>query len=198
MNLLIQGRPDEALENAKRCLEIDPLLPVINANLAWFYYLSRKYEEAEEQARLTIDIEPNHFTAHWVLGLACAVQEKYPESIAALQNAVTISSNRPFVLAELGRVLAMAKKKKEAREILKTLETAAAENYISSVNRAKIFLGLGEIDKVFEWLEKGLAEHAVRMPYMMIDPQCDSIRSDERFEEIRGKMGIDRFASTAS
>src|SRR5215213_271522 len=151
MNLLIQNRPDEALENAQRCLEIDPLLPVINANLAWFYYLSRQYEKAEEQARLTIDIDPNHFTAHWVLGLTCAIQLRFADALAALQTAATISSNRPFVLSEFGRVLAIAGKTDEARDVLNSLEAAAADNYISPVNRAKIYLGLGEIDNVFEW-----------------------------------------------
>ena len=192
MNLLIQNEPDEALENAQHCIEIDPLLPVINANLAWFYYLSGKYSQAEEQARLTIDIEPNHFTAHWVLGLTQAAQKNYEESLTSLQNAVTISSNRPFVLAELGRVQALAGKEKEARDILISFERAAAENYISPVNSAKIHLGLGEQDKVFEWLEKGLVERAVRMPYFMIDQQCDSIRSDERFGTILKKMGIEQ------
>ena len=67
INLVVQGRFDEVFEKANRCLEVDPLLPVINANLAWFYYLSRQYEKAEDQARLTIQIEPNHFSAHWVL-----------------------------------------------------------------------------------------------------------------------------------
>ena len=190
MNLLIQNRPEEALENAQRCIEIDPLLPVINANLAWFYYLSREYEKAEEQARLTIDIEPNHFTAHWVLGLTCAIQERYVESLASLKNAVTVSSSRPFVLAELARVQAMEGNEEAAREILASLETAAAENYISPVNRAKIHLGLGETDKVFEWLEKGLAERSVRMPYFMIDPMCDGLRKDDRFEKVAESMGI--------
>lgn len=190
MNLLIQDRADEALENARRCIEIDPLLPVINANLAWFYYLSRKYDEAEEQARLTIDIEPNHFTAHWVLGLTCAIQERFDESIASLQNAVTVSSNRPFVLAEFARVQALAGKADEARAILEKLDAASSENYISPVNRVKIYLGLGEHDAVFDWLEKGFEERSVRMPYFMIDPQCDIIRSDPRFMEIKGRMGV--------
>jgi serine/threonine-protein kinase len=190
MNLLIQDSPEEALENAQRCIDIDPLLPVINANLAWFYYLSRKYEQAEQQARLTIDIEPNHFTAHWVLGLTCALHERYDESLASLQNAVTVSANRPFVLAEQARVLAMAGKSDDARAILDSLNKASAENYISPVNQAKIYLGLGEIDKVFEYLEKGLAERSVRMPYLVIDPQCDAIRTDERFVKTRERMGI--------
>jgi len=190
MNLLIQNEPDEALENAQHCIEIDPLLPVINANLAWFYYLSRKYSQAEEQARLTIDIEPNHFTAHWVLGLTQAARENYDEALASLQNAVTISSDRPFVLAELARVQALAGKEKEARDILNSFENAAADNYISPVNPAKVYLGLGETDKVFECLEKGFEGHAVRMPYFLIDPQCDSIRSDERLADITKRMGI--------
>lgn len=190
MNLLIQNRPDEALENARRCIEIDPLLPVINANLAWFYYLSRKYHEAEEQARLTIDIEPNHFTAHWVLGLTCAIQEKYTDAIASLQNAVTISSNRPFVVGDLGRVLAHAGQADEAREILAKLEAASAENYVSPVNRAKIHFGLGEFDEVFDWLDKGFEGRSVRMPYFMIDPQYEQIGSDERFQSMKEKMGI--------
>lgn len=190
MNLLIQNRPDEALENAQRCIDIDPLLPIINANLAWFYYLSRKYDKAEEQARLTIDIEPNHFTAHWVLGLTCAMQEKLDESLAALQNAVTISANRPFVVAELARVQAMANKADDARLTLASLEAASAENYISPINYAKIHLGLGELDKVFEWLDKGLLERALRTPYFIIDPHSDSIRTDERFLAVREKIGI--------
>jgi len=190
MNLLVQGRPQEALENAQRCIEIDPLLPVINANLAWFYYLSRKYSEAEEQARLTIDIEPNHFTAHWVLGLACAAREKFGESLAALETAVTLSADRPFVVAELARVRAIDGDVAKAREALAAFEKASAENYISPVNPAKIHLGLGEIDRVFEWLDKGFEERAVRMPYFLIDPQCDSIRDDERFVTLLDKMGI--------
>jgi serine/threonine-protein kinase len=190
LNLLIQGRPEEALENAQRCIEIDPLLPVINANLAWFYYLSGKPSLAEEQARLTIDIEPNHFTAHWVLGLAQAIGGKYDESIESLKNAEVISSNRPLVTAERARVQAVAGDHTAARETLAALENASSENYISPVNFAKINLGLGEHDKVFENLEKGLEQHAVRMPYFMIDPHCDVIRDDERFIRIAKQMGI--------
>jgi TolB-like protein/Tfp pilus assembly protein PilF len=191
MNLLVQGRPDEALENAQRCIEIDPLLPVINANLAWFYYLARKYDLAEEQARLTIDIEPNHFTAHWVLGLTCAIQERFDESLASLQNAVTVSSERPFVIAELGRVQALTGNTQAAESILDTLEKASAENYISPVNRAKIYCGLGKTDLTFESLEKGLAERSLRLPYFMIDPTYDAIREDERFLAILEKMSIE-------
>jgi TolB-like protein/Flp pilus assembly protein TadD len=190
INLAAQGDLDGMFEKAHRCLEIDPLLPVTNANLAWFYYLARQYELAEEQARLTIEIEPSHFSAHWVLGITYGQQKRYEEAFKSLQNAADASGNRPFVIADLGRILAEAKKKNEARKILKKLENAAKENYICPLNRAKIHLGLGETDKVFEWLEKGFEERAVRMPGFLIDPQFDQIRADERFRNIIKKTGV--------
>ncbi len=190
LNLLLEGRIPEGLEKAKHCLEIDSLLPVINANLAWHYYLSRQYEKAEEQALLTIKIEPNHFTAHWILGITYAAQKRFDKAIEALQNGVTTGSNRAFVVAELGRVLAMAKKKREARKILSDLEKAAVENYVSPINFAKIHLGLGETEKVFEWLEKGLKERSLRMPFFIIDPQLDELHSDERLINIAQTAGL--------
>ena len=188
INLAIQGQFDEVFEKMKRSLEIDPLLPIINANYAWLLYLAREYEKAEEQARLTIEIDPNHFSAHWVLGITYGQQKRFEEAISALQNAVNLSGSRPFVVADLGRIFAKSKKKKEARAILKKLEEAAQEHYISPLNRAKIYLGLGEREKIFEWLEKGFEERAVRLPWLLADPQFDELRANERFIEVSKKI----------
>jgi TolB-like protein/Tfp pilus assembly protein PilF len=190
MNLSVAGRFDEAIKQANRCLEIDPLLPVINANLAWFYYLDRRYEEAEEQANLTIEIEPNHFSAHWIRGTALAALRRSNEAIASLQNAVTISGDRPFVMAELGRVYAQSKKKAEARKILKVFDSKAKESYISPLSRAKIHLGLGDTEEAFSWIEKAFEERSVRLPYVLLDPQFEYLHSHSRFSRLAEKMGV--------
>ncbi len=194
LNLAVQGRIEDALHMSKRCVEIDSLLPIANANLAYFYYLAREYDKAEEQARLTIQIEPNHFSAHWVLGATLGAAGRFAESFAALENAITVSAKRPFVVAELGRILGLAKKKREAKGILKKLKDASKEHYISPLNYAKIHLGLGEIDSVFEWLEKGLEERSTRMPFLLVDPQFDGIRTDKRFVKLTKKMGMETAA----
>jgi TolB-like protein/Flp pilus assembly protein TadD len=188
MNLAVAGDFEKVFEKANRSIEIDPLLPVINANLAWFYYLARRYEKAEEHARLTIQIEPNHFSAHWVLGITYGQMKRYAEAVPVLENAVDMSSNRPFVVADLARILAESGKRAEALKILKKLEKAEREHYISPVNYAKIHHALGATAKVFENLEKGFEERAVRLPYLLIDPQFDSIRDDERFKGIARKV----------
>jgi tetratricopeptide (TPR) repeat protein len=114
--------------------------------------------------------------------------KKYDEAIASLETAVKVGGKRPFVVADLGRIFAEAKKKKNALLILKNLEEADAENYISPLNYAKIYLGLGETEKVFEWLEKGFEERAVRLPWLLADPQFDRLRDDKRFKKLSEKI----------
>lgn len=191
VNLAVQGRFEEVFEKTRRSQEIDPLLPIINANLAWLYYLAREYEKAEEQARLTIEIDPTHFSAFWVLGVTQAQQQRFDEAITSLQNAVTSSGSRPFVVAELGRVFAEAKRKKEAEKILKEFEEAAKERYISPLNYAKIYLGLGTKVKVFEYLEKGFEERACRLPWLLVDPQFDKLRTDKRLVAMMKRISLE-------
>ena len=188
VNLAAQGEFEKVFEKTSRSMEIDPLLPITNANLAWLLYLSRQYEKAVEQAKMTIEIEPNHFSAHWVLGIVYGQMKKYAEAIASLETAVKVGGKRPFVLADLGRIFAEAKKKKNVLLILKNLEEASTENYISPLNYAKIYLGLGETEKVFAWLEKGFDERAVRLPWLLAYPQFDSLRTDERFVKLSKKI----------
>jgi tetratricopeptide (TPR) repeat protein len=108
----VQGRFDEVFERVKRSLEIDPLLPIINANYAWLLYLAREYDKAEQQARLTIEIDPKHFSAHWVLGITYGQMRRYDEAFAVLETAINLSGKRPFVVADLGRILPKRKRKK--------------------------------------------------------------------------------------
>jgi adenylate cyclase len=188
VNLAAQDEFEKVFEKTDRSMEIDPLLPITNANLAWLFYLSRQYEKAVSQAKMTIEIEPNHFSAHWVLGIVYSQMKKYGEAIESLENSIKVGGKRPFVVADLGRIFAEAKKKKNALLILKNLEEASAENYISPLNYAKIYLGLGETEKVFEWLEKGFDERAVRLPWLLADPQFDRLRDDKRFVKLAKKI----------
>lgn len=188
VNLAAQGDFEKVFEKTGRSMEIDPLLPITNANLAWLLYLSRQYEKSEQQARTTIEIEPNHFSAHWALGIALGQMKRYDEAIESLETAVNVGGRRPFVIADLGRVYAEAKKKRNALLILKNLEEAAKENYISPLNYAKIYLGMNETEKVFEWLEKGFETRAVRLPWLLADPQFDRLRDDKRFKKLSEKI----------
>ena len=54
-----QGRSDEAIQEAKRALEFDPLSINIATHLADAYYFARQYKQAIAQRRRVLDLHPS-------------------------------------------------------------------------------------------------------------------------------------------
>lgn len=79
---------NEAIAEHKRAREADPLNPLHTAWLGWLYYWEERYEEAEEEARRSLELNPNFPVGHFVLGEVYAVRGMYEEAIAAGQKAV--------------------------------------------------------------------------------------------------------------
>ena len=71
--LMTMGRHDEALARIKSGQDLDPLSLIINVAVGWsFYNAYRRYEEAIEQLRRTVELEPNYPVTYWILGLSLA------------------------------------------------------------------------------------------------------------------------------
>ena len=77
----------------KRALEVDPLSPIINADLAVAYEAVDQYDEAIEQFHRTIELEPGFYKAHLWLGNALAVHGDLVTAIAEYQKAEKLSDD---------------------------------------------------------------------------------------------------------
>jgi tetratricopeptide (TPR) repeat protein len=82
---------DEALREIRLAQELDPLSLIINTDVAEMHYFARRHDEAIQQARKTLEMDPSFALAQRVLGLAYEEKGMYPESIAALQKLVEIT-----------------------------------------------------------------------------------------------------------
>ena len=63
-------RPDEALVSIRRAHELDMLSLPINTHLGWAFYFFRRFDDAIEQLRATLELDPDYILAHFVLGQA--------------------------------------------------------------------------------------------------------------------------------
>ena len=70
------------------------------------------------------------------------------------------------------------------------LEARAQREYISSVDIAMIYSGLGEQDRAFEWLERGFAGRAYGLVFLPTDPRFDLLRSDKRYAALMKRVGL--------
>ena len=76
-------------------------------------------------------------------------------------------------------------RKTEAKKILRDWLRQSKTSYVSPYMIATVYVGLGEKDKAFEYLEKAHQEKASDLPYLLkADLRMDSLRSDPRFQDL--------------
>jgi TolB-like protein/Tfp pilus assembly protein PilF len=191
-NLLMpQGRIEEAVQELERALELDPLSTVTHTFLAVVLMLSRQYERARDQARLLLELEPASYWGYAILGGTYREQKSFEPAIEWQRKAVEVSGGSAAMLGWLGLVLGQSGNAAEVRELLEQLRRMAATAYVPPTAFAWIYLGLGEWDSAFEWLDRAIDSRDQLMMPIRSYPLFDPIRADPRFAALLRKMNLD-------
>jgi hypothetical protein len=74
--------------------------------------------------------------------------------------------------------------------VLAQLEDLAKSRYVPAYLVARVHLGLGDTDRVFELLETARVERYGYLAYLDVEPMFDGIRTDARFEELVRRVGL--------
>jgi DNA-binding winged helix-turn-helix (wHTH) protein/TolB-like protein/Tfp pilus assembly protein PilF len=184
------GRFDQAIREAERAQELDPLSLSSNTSMAFAFLMSRQYDRAIGQSRLSLELDPDYLSAHILLGFAYVHKKIYREAISEFQKARAVSGGSPDMMGLLGYAYAIAGKRSEAEKILKELDQLSRQRYVSPSHIALINIGLGEKYLAFEWLEKAYEDRNWMLGLLKVDPMFDSLRSDPRFEDLLRRVGL--------
>ncbi len=184
------GRKEESLEESRRAIESDPLNPMFNVHLAWHHWLSREYDEAVEQCRTTEEIHSDYIWSPFFIGLAFEQKGNPREAANQFERAVAVSAGNPVMLAGLGHAYALIGRKAEARDVLAKLVELADTRHVSTYEIAVIYVGLGQIDDAFAWLQRAVSDRSSWLAYLNVEPRLDPLRSDSRFDDLMAQVGI--------
>ena len=188
-----RGRFDQALTEAKRAQELDPLSLVIGQNVAQLYLFRDDVNSAIEQCNRVLELDPNYPRGHEVLGWAYLKQGHYPEAIAELRKAVEISSRKDRrTLSSLGCGYALSGQRAEALEVLKELEGKYQRHEAVGRDVGAVYAGLGDKDRAFGWLEKDFQSRSGLLMRIRWEFAFESLRSDPRFADLLRRMGLNQ------
>jgi tetratricopeptide (TPR) repeat protein len=182
------GRHDEAVGESRRALTLDPVSPLGHNNLAMLLWRAHRYDEAIRESQQAIELDPNFVNAFWWQGLAHAGKRDFPKSIACLKQAISLNDG-PLFQALLGHVYGRAGERAKALSILEGLSTMSKQRYISPVDFAVVYAGLGDVDSTFHWLEKAYQTRTTRI-HELPQPYYDSLRSDPRYADLMRRVGL--------
>jgi serine/threonine-protein kinase len=179
------GRFDEAIAEARKARELDPLALPINENLGDILYLARRYDEAIDQLRRTLELDENYVVAHSTLSKVYEAQGKYEESLEE-----RLKGSTPETVAELRKVFAASGIKGVWKNRLAVLLERAKTAYVSPADIALFYTRLDDRDQAFAWLEKAMAERSINFNYLVADPRFDKLRKDPRLEALLKRVGL--------
>jgi DNA-binding winged helix-turn-helix (wHTH) protein/tetratricopeptide (TPR) repeat protein len=184
------GRPEEGLTEAKRALDLDPVSPAINHYVVVQLYLARRFDEAIEQCRKTLELDPSFTPAHWTLGQVYAAKGMYREALAEYEKFATLSGGSPGSTALVGYAHARLGQRSYAFRVLDQLRAASRQRYVPALSFAIVYVGLGEKEQAFLWLEKAYDERTNALAYLKVQATWDPLRSDPRFADLVRRIGL--------
>jgi eukaryotic-like serine/threonine-protein kinase len=179
-------RLDEALEEMKLALDLDPAAPLLSTAVGGCLYRLRRYPGALSQLQSTLELAPNFYHAHWTMGRVYESQGLFTQAIECFERALAGSGNNPAVLADVGHCRGAMGDVEGTHQILKQVAG-------TPLALAIVHLGLGEIDQALEHLRVALEQRARGLIWLGVDPRFDAIRREPVLRAVMASVGLGNF-----
>jgi len=182
------GQLDMAIAELRRAQELAPLSAIITLDVAQALYYQGRYDECLEMSMKARELDPDFPPPLFLPGQAYERKGMYAKAITECESVIERYGRQPQFLATLGVAYGAWGKRREAEGIVNELETSWRRHYFSPVNIALVHTALGNKDRAFFWLAKGVEARDPQMIWLRIEPQFESLRPDPRFQELFKRM----------
>lgn len=190
--LCYTGQIDEALAEMELAAKLDPLSPAILRDKGLTLYYARRYDEAIEFARKTLELEPYFTAAHRLLSMAYLAKGMLPDAIRENERWGELLGNPIETAIALALLYAADGKAAEAVNVLANLPPDVASNGNLMRGIGLVYAALGKKDVAFEWFDKCYDHHAESLCSIKVDPKVDTLRSDPRFTSLLKNIGLSK------
>ena len=188
-NEFVRGNMEEVLNSRKRFVSENPGLPAAYDLLAGVLIFMRRYSDAAEQEKISLDLEPERAWSNFNLGNALLYQRHFAEAINRFnqsRGALPVHS-----LAGIARALALSGKKQQATRKLEELTALSHKDYVSPVMFARVHAALGDKTATFQYLLTACHERVPAFLSLKFDPAWDALRHEGRFTKLLRCAGIE-------
>ncbi len=179
---------EQAVREIRLAQQLDPFSLNINTTAGWVFNYTRQYDQAIEQCRKALEIDPDYVSAHDCLGESYLAKGMFEQGVAEFQRAA--SGGELVRTVGLARAYAVTGKRNEARNILADLTNASKQSYFPPYLLGTIHVALGENEQALAWLEVAYTHRDPYLVHLKKDAAFDSLRSDLRFQDLLRRVGF--------
>jgi len=178
------GKLDLAVAEIRRAQALDPLSLSISSDVGQILLFARRYEEAVEQCKKTLEMDPDYRAAYWYLGLTYEQMGRNNEAVDALLKQVSLRGEAAATQEQLKKAYAAGGMKAYWHTWAARWETPSQRKEIPAFSLSVVYARAGEKDKAMAMLLKAHAEHFPSLVFLPVEPVFDPLREDPRFIEL--------------
>jgi len=185
-------RPEEAIVQLKRAIELDPLNLRYNTNLGQAYFNAGQNDSALAQLKKTVEIDPNFADFYDMRSEVYRTMGKYDLWLEDWKKNVTLNADQDglAIADEVARVYAKSGYRAAITRHVELLKQLSKRRYVDPTAIAREYAAAGDKDQAFQWLEKAYAEKARGLESLEVARPWEPYRSDPRYLELLNKMGL--------
>jgi serine/threonine protein kinase/tetratricopeptide (TPR) repeat protein len=185
------GKIPEALAEIRQAQTLDPLSPLYQAVAGRVAMFGRDYPQALAEVDRALEQAPDYPLAVLVRGSIRMVQNKFPEAVLDMERMRGLRVCHDLIPAfQLGYCYGASGRTNEALQIVR--QTENREEFAPSVGVCigLVYLGLGDKDRVFAWLDRQARNPALGLQRLRYNPFWDDVTSDPRYAVLLKKHGF--------
>ena len=185
--LLALNRPDEALQEEKRAVELAPFAR--SWGLGKCYLQMRQFDAAISEFRMQSVARPADASVHGGLAMAYRLKGMAKESQQEFEKKLELDHN-PEGLAAARRIYAKGGPKAIAQWEASVAKARAREGYISPFDIALTVAGTYDKEETLKYLEAAYREHSTSLIGIQNEPVLDFLHDDPRYRALVTKLGL--------
>ncbi|MFZ2054632.1 MAG: protein kinase [Candidatus Aminicenantales bacterium] len=187
--LNIMKRPNEAMAEAERALELDPLNVLFQGLYGMDLMYAGRYDDAIAVLRKILETSADDAVALSTLRSVYHMKHMDKEALEIWKASYAAKGDQEAEEAlELG--FKEAGYQGALQRVAEMLVARSRTAYVTPWQIATLYTRAGKSREALEWLEKAYVAHDPNMPYISVDPIFDDLRADPRFQDILQRMKL--------
>jgi adenylate cyclase len=184
------GNYTEAIKHASIAYSLDPFSLLINYNVAVVYWMVGDYEKVLECGRRSVELEPNFYGGHFIVGRGLMGLKRYEEAVPELEMAVH-QDYSSYTLLYLGLIYGLIGEKVKALEVLEKMGNLVSTRWVGNCDIGVVYIALGEFDNAFKYFEKAIEKHEGMMLFLEYFVRLlPEFEQDPRTKQLLEKIGL--------
>ena len=185
------GRHEEAIDEAERALELDPLSLIIHTAVGDVFFYARRYDRAIAYYRRCLDIDPTFEPGRTDLARALEHVGRVEEAIGEFVKGTSKGPGPPGPSTGLAILYARAGRREEAQGVMEEVLRQAKVRFVSPYGIASYYAVTGAIPEELDWLEQAYQQRDGTLVWLKVHPRLDVLRGEPRFRDLLARMRLE-------